>query len=126
MSCMAKRNPFDYVKSINYKDYQYDLSGYNPYLTNRAFAGHVDTIMFAEAMNQAHALGPELQYDFYYHAVRKGKRFGFPPKPPEMEHLEVIQEYYGYSRQKATEALRLLTSSQIKNIVDSMDKGGQF
>lgn len=121
---MAKPSPFDYVKGINYKTYTYDLSGYNPYLTNRAFAGHVDTVMFAEAMNQAHALAPALQYDFYFYAVRKGKRFGFPPKPPEMEHLEIIQEHYGYSRQKATEALRLLSPSQIKSIVDSHDKGG--
>ena len=119
-----KSNPFDYVKGINSKDYTYDLAGYNPFLTNRCFAMHVDTIMFAEAMNQAHALGPQLQYDFYYHAVRKGKRFGFPPKPEEPNHIEAVQQKFGYSRQKALEAMRLLTSQQVLDIVDSLDKGG--
>ena len=123
---MAKSGPFDYVKGINNKSYMTDLSGYVPFLTNRAFAMHQDTVMLAEEMNQAHHLSPLLQYDFYFYAVRRGKRFGFPPKPPEHEHLEIVQEYYGYSRQKATEALRLLTPSQIKAIVDSRDKGGQF
>ena len=57
-SGMSKRNPFEYVKNINTKKgYDYDLSGYVPFLTNRAFAGFIDTIMFVEQMNQAHASG---------------------------------------------------------------------
>jgi len=121
---MSKANPFDWVKSINEKKYMYDLSGYNPFLTNRAFAMHMDTILIAEEMNQAHQLGPQLQYDFYYHSVRQGRRFGFPPKPPEEEYLPVVMEYYNYSRQKAQEALRILTLSDIRMMLKSMDKGG--
>ena len=83
-----KKSPFDYVKSINTKsEYEYDLSGYVPYLTNRAFAMHMDTIMYAEEMNQYNQLDPALQYDFYYNGVRKGRRFGFPKK--EEEHPPV-------------------------------------
>ena len=82
MSKKKRSKAFDYVKGINEKNYQGDdLKGYVPYLTNRAFAMHMDTVLLAEEMNQAHLLGPELQYDFYYHAVRKGRRFGFPKKP---------------------------------------------
>ena len=87
-------NPFDYVKSINHKQHEDDLSGYNPFLTNKCFAMHLDTVLLAEEMNQSHRLPPDLQYEFYYHAVRKGKRFGFPPKPSQEEHLSVITEYY--------------------------------
>ena len=122
---MAKKSPFDYVKSINFKNYEYDLSGYNPFLTNRSFSMHMDTIMLAERMNQHHKLGPELQYDFYYHAVRKGKRFGFPPKPPEVENLEIVMEYFQYSKQKALEALQLLSATDINNMRKTMDRGGQ-
>ena len=53
-----KIGPFDYVKSINEKSEMDDLSGYNPFLTNRAFAYHLDTILLAEEMNQAHHIGP--------------------------------------------------------------------
>ena len=122
---MAKKSPFDYVKSINFKNYEYDLSGYNPFLTNRSFSMHMDTIMLAEKMNQHHKLGPDLQYDFYYYAVRKGKRFGFPPKPPEVENLEIVMEYFQYSKQKALEALQLLSTADINNMRKTMDKGGR-
>ena len=122
---MAKKNPFDYVKSINWKKYEYDLVGYVPFLTNRSFAMHLDTIMLAEQMNHYHQLSPELQYDFYYYAVRKGKRFGFPPKVEEVPNLEIVQEYFKYSRQKAIEALKILTDDDIISIKKSMDKGGR-
>ena len=121
---MAKPSPFDYVKGINTKQYNDDLVGYNPFLTNRCFAMHMDTIMLAEQMNQYHQLSPSLQYDFYYYAVRKGRRFGFPPKVEEVPNLEVVMTYFKYSRQKAIEALKLLTEDDIRGMIQSMDKGG--
>ena len=122
---MAKRNPFDYVKSINRKTYEYDLSGYNPFLTNRAFAGFIDTIMFAEQMNQHSDLSPYLQYQFYYYGVRKGSRFDPISKPSEPEGLEVVMAYYNYSKQKALEVMTLLTKQNIISMIESMDKGGR-
>ena len=122
---MSKPSPFDYVKSINEKKYCHELTGYNPYLTNRCFSQHIDTILMAEEMNQAHTLAPDLQYEFYYYAVRRGRRFGFPPKPPEVDHLELIQRHYGYSREKAMQALKLLTPDQIQSILRSKDTGGR-
>ena len=120
-----KIGPFEYVKSINEKSGMYDLSGYNPYLTNRAFAFHIDTILFAEEMNQHHALSPQLQYDFYYHSVRKGKRFGFPSKVEDDHNLHHVMEYFQCSKQKAMEYLQVLTHSDISDIISSSDKGGQ-
>lgn len=122
---MAKKNPFDYVKSINWKTYEYDLVGYVPFLTNRCFAMHMDTIMFAEEMNQRSSMNPAYQYDFYYYAVRKGKRFGFPPKVEQYEDLEVVMRYFQYSRQKATEVIRLLTEDDITSMKNSFETGGQ-
>ena len=119
-----KIGPFDYVRSINEKSEMDDLSGYNPFLTNRAFAYHLDTILLAEEMNQAHHIGPQLQYDFYYHSVRKGKRFGFPPKVEEEHNLNVVMEYYECSKQKALEYLQVLTHNNISDIINSLDKGG--
>ena len=100
------------------------MVGYVPYLTNRAMAMHIDTVMLAEEMNQYHQLGPELQYDFYYYGVRKGRRFGFPKKADDNPNLELVQEFFGYSKQKALEALQVLTPSQLHNIMKSQDKGG--
>ena len=121
---MKKPGVFDYVKSINKKNYMFDLSGYNPFLTNRTFAGFIDTIMLAEEMNQAHALSHALQYDFYYYGIRKGNRFDPINKPQDSPYLEIVMEYYTYSKQKAIEALRILTPDDIERITKSLDKGG--
>ena len=122
---MTKISPFHYVKSINKKVYEYDLSGYNPFLTNRAFAGFIDTIMLAHEMNQHPDLSPYLQYQFYYYGVRKGSRFDPISKPSEPEGLEVVMAYYNYSKQKALEVMSLLTRQDILSMTTSMDKGGQ-
>ena len=122
---MAKPSPFDWVKSINEKNYMLDLSGYNPFLTNRAFSYHIDTILLAEQMNQHHQLAPDLQYDFYYYAVRQGKRFGFPKKIENEDKVAVVQAYYKYSLQKALEALQILTDDDIRSMISKMDKGGK-
>ena len=121
-----KRSPFDYVKSINQKSgYMEDLSGYNPYLTNAAFSQHMDTIMLAEEMNQAHWLSPELQYDFYYYGVRRGKRFGFPKKQDVEDNVQLVMDYYHYSHAKALEALEILTAEQLDIMRAKLDKGGR-
>ena len=121
---MKKPGVFDYVKSINKKNYMFDLSGYNPFLTNRTFAGFIDTIMLAEEMNHAHALSPALQYDFYYYGIRKGNRFDPINKVQDSPYLEIVMEYYTYSKQKAIEALRILSPDDIQRITKSLDKGG--
>ena len=122
---MSKVSPFDWVKSINSKNYLDQLTGYNPFLTNRAFSYHMDTILLAEEMNQNNGLSPLLQYEFYFYSVRKSDRFGFPPKPVDPPNLDHIMEYFGYSRQKAIEALRVLDLNDISNIISDLDKGGR-
>ena len=123
---MSKKSPFDYIKQINYKNhYDEDLTGYVPFLTNRAFAMHIDTIMLAEEMNQHNHLDPATQYDFYYYGVRKGKRFGFPKKVENTEEIELVQQYFQYSRTKALQALEILTQDELEQIKQSMDTGGQ-
>jgi len=123
---MTKPNPFSYIKNLNMKrEYDYELSGYVPFLTNRSFAMHVDTLMLSEEMNQYHQLSPQLQYDFYFHGVRQGKRFAKFPKPVDPPNLDVVMEYFNYSKDKAIAALKLLTKDDLKNITKSLDRGGK-
>jgi hypothetical protein len=123
---MSKISPFTYVRNINSKrEYDFDLSGYSPFIINRCFAGFIDCIMFAEQMNQAHQLSPALQYDFYYYGIRKGSRFDPIPKPTEPEGLEVVMAYFDYSKQKALEVISLLTKQDLCDMIKSMDKGGR-
>jgi len=62
-------------------------------------------------MNQCHWLDARMQYDYYFHFLRKSKRSfaKWPKKPAADEDVEVVAQAYKYSGQRAREALSLLT-----------------
>lgn len=122
-------NPFDYVNSINQtKKYLMvdDLSekAYNPFLVNRALSQFRETVLWANEMNINHHIDNKLNYDFLINSIRKGKRFSKWPKAENPENLELVKEYYGYSNEKARDALRLLTDENIVELKQKVYKGG--
>ena len=118
-------NAFDYVKSINEKKSVDHLRDYVPYLTNTALSYSMDTIMLANEMNLYPSLPPDPQYDFLYGSVRRAKRYGMWHKHVDPPHVEAVMEYYGYSKQKAIQALQVLTQDNIRDILKELDTGGR-
>ena len=43
----------------------------------------------------------------------------------KLKNLEYVKEYYGYSNEKAKDALNILTEKQIEVIKESLKKGGR-
>ena len=117
-------NPFQYVEAINKKTTVSSLAGYNPYLANHSLSNNLDTVLLCNEMNARPNLPPEAQYDFLYHSIRKGNRWGKWHKPQEHPHLELVMNHFKYNKQKALQALTVLTQSDIKSIIESGDKGG--
>ena len=97
---------------------------YPPYIINKCLAGNLDCIFFANQMNLSPGLDNKLQYDFYINSLRKRKRFSPWLKKEKFEHLEAVKEFYGFSSQKAEQALRILSEEQIKYIYGKIKKGG--
>ena len=97
---------------------------YPPYIVNRCFSGHLDAIMFANEMNQYHFLPKKMQYDFYLNTLRKKKRFSPWLRKEKVTDLECVKQYYGYSNEKASQALKILTPEQINFIKQRLDIGG--
>ena len=118
-------NPFDFVKSINEKKQVDNPAQYNPFIANLAFSQTMDTVLLANEMNVRHQLPPEAQYDFLYGSISKRRRWGKWYKGDENPHLHMVMEFYGYSEQKALEALQLLTQENIRDIQIQMERGGR-
>ena len=123
-------NPFEFVKAISYtkKDIMVDdhvEREYNPFIINRAFSYYPDTILYANEMNQNAHLDSRLQFDFFINIIKKRKRFSPWLKPSEVENLEVLKEYYGYSNEKAKSVLSLFNNKQIENLKERIYKGGR-
>lgn len=98
---------------------------YSPYIINRCFSGHIDCLMYANEMNKYHFLPKKMQYDFFINSINPRKRFSPWAKKNQVEYLDVIKEYYGYSNPKALQALRILSKDQLEHIKQLVDKGGK-
>ena len=119
----------DYLYSINQskKNIMDDpdaVKGYPPYIINKCLSFHTDTILYANEMNKYHHLDKKMQYDFYINSLKPRKRFSPWIKKQTLEHLELVKEYYGYNHAKSLEALRILTTEQLDQIKQALNKGG--
>jgi hypothetical protein len=119
----------DYLYSINQskKNIMDDpdaVKGYPPYIINKCLAYHTYTVLYSNEMNKYHHLDKKMQYDFYINSLKPRKRFSPWIKKQTLEHLELIKEYYGYNHAKSLEALRILTTEQLDQIKQALNKGG--
>ena len=120
----------DWLNSINFnkenliKEDPNMIKQYPPYIINRCLSGHIDAVMYSNEMNLHHHLDKDLQYSFYLNSLRKRKRFSPWLRKDKVTDLECIKEYYGYSNEKASQALKILTTEQINYIKQRLDIGG--
>ena len=126
-------NPFDFVTSINSskknlmkgtENDQLAEKTYNAFLTNKSLSYFADTIQLANMMNCHHGLDNKLQYSFLINIVRPSKRFSKWVKKDKDSELELVMSKYGYNRQKAKAAIKLLSPDQMITIKNKLDKGG--
>ncbi len=120
----------DWLNSINYtkKDVmidEYEEKKYPAYIVNKCLAPFPDTLLYVNELNRLHGLDNRLQYDFLLNSLRKRKRFAKWMKVSKIKDLDVIKEYYGYSNEKAKQALDVLTEEQIKIIKIKLTTGGK-
>ena len=120
----------DWLNSINFtkEDITQDdpsvIKDYAPYIINRCLSGNLDCIMFVNEMNKYSFLDKDMQYSFYLNTLRKKKRFSPWLRKDKVTDLEIVKQYYGYSNEKASNALKILTPDQINFIKQRLDIGG--
>ena len=120
----------DWLNSINYtkknlidEDPSIEKE-YPPYVINRCLSGHLDCIMVVNEMNRYHFLPKKIQYDFFINILRPKKRFSPWLRKDETKDLDLVKRYYGYSNEKAKQALRILTKEQLNFIKSKFEIGG--
>jgi hypothetical protein len=120
----------DYLNSINItkKDVmldEFDEKKYPAYIVNKCLAPFPDTIFYVNEMNRLCLLDSRLQYDFLLNSIGKRKRFAKWLRASKLKNLDLVKEYYGYSNEKAKQALEVLTEEQIKIIKTKLTRGGK-
>ena len=120
----------DYLYSINqskknilHDDVEAERK-YPPFIVNKCLSSFVDSILYANEMNRNAHLDKRLQYDFFINSLKPRKRFTPWLRKETLEDLELVKQYYGYSHNKALEAVRLLTKEDLNYIRKILNKGG--
>jgi hypothetical protein len=120
----------DWLNSINFTKENLmeqdptTVKEYAPYIINKCLSGQIDTILFANEMNMNHQLDKDMQYSFYLNSLRKRKRFSPWLRKDKVQDLECVKRYYGYSNEKALQALKILNKSQLNFIKQRFETGG--
>lgn len=121
--------PFDFINTIlsTKKNLMDDISekDYAPFIINRGLSYHFDCILYANEMNLNSGLDKDMQYQYLLNSVRPMKR-KFQPwqKSKTISDLECVKEYFGYSNNKAKDALRILSEEQLVELREKTHKGG--
>ena len=123
-------SPFDFANAINHSKENlivddWSEKQYNAWIVNKSMSYGADTVIYANEMNARPHLEKRLQFDFLINTVRPRKRYNKWLKPETVEVLSTIQEYYGYSIDKARQVLPLLTDAQLDIIKKKMNRGGK-
>ena len=120
----------DWLNSINQTkknliDEDPDLEkDYPPYIINRCYSGHLDAVMYANEMNKYNFLPKKMQYDFFINTLRTKRRFSPWIRKDLVDNLDCVKRYYGYSNEKAKQALKILSKEQLDFIKSKFEIGG--
>ena len=122
----------DYLNQINHgkknlmdSEDEFWEKKYPAYIINKCLSAFTDTIFYVNEMNRLHHLDKKLQNDFLINSLRKRKRFAKWLRASKIKDIEYVKEYYGYSNEKAKQALNVLTDDQINTIKIKLIKGGK-
>ena len=100
------------------------IKEYPPFIINKCLSGQIDSVLFANEMNMNHQLDKDMQYSFYLNSLRKRKRFSPWVRKDKVKDLECVKQYYGYSNEKALQALKILNKTQLDYIKQRLETGG--
>jgi len=124
-------SPFDYINAINFtkqnlfEDPQAHKD-YNAWIVNKGLSYFPDTLLYANEMNRHYGIPKNWQFSFLLNSITKKKRFSkWSKKDAISESLRLVKEYYGYSNEKAKQALSVLSDEQLAMIEQKLYKGGK-
>lgn len=122
----------DYLNAINHKkedlmagDDVFWEKKYPTYIVNKALSSFPECLLYANEMNKMHHLDKKLQFQFFLNSIRPKKRFSKWLRSSKIKNLEYVKEYYGYSNEKAKQALEILNDDQLEEIKTIISRGGK-
>lgn len=125
-------NFFDFINAINVtkvdliKEDPHNEKDYNAFMVNRGLSLFPDTIFFANEMNRYANTPKDWQFAFYLNAIKQKKRFSkWHKKDKDSDDIKLVMQAYNYSALRASEALSLISTSQLQELRAAYSTGGK-
>ena len=133
---MSKPSPFKMIQNLNDKSGGHYLDGdegelyekaYSPFIINRGLGMHEETVIPANQMNMHPDIPARWQYDFFFYGLRAKKRWGRWAKRNTSKYQDAVKKFFGYSNEKAKQAIKVLQEDQLKEILEwyNTSEGGK-
>jgi hypothetical protein len=123
---------FDYLNDLTYQKKNLSKSDdafektYEPFFVVRALSQHLDTLLIANELNKHPMVSKQMHHDYVFHCVRSRKRTGkWAKADKDVAGVELVMAYYGYSKQKAAEAVKILNKAELEVLANRMSTGGR-
>ena len=126
-------NLSDFLNAINHTkvrmdklddDYEFVLKKYVPFIIKKGMSYFPDSIIQSNNMNFFCGIDKRMHFDYLQYSTRKRKRFSKWMKKTAPDNLQLVKDYFGYSNNKAYEALDVLTDIDITKIKEELTTGG--
>ena len=126
-------NVFDYVNSINdnkknlmrgSENDELSEKSYNSFIVNKSLSYFIDTILYANEINQYSQLDNLLQYEYLLNSIPKKKRFSKWAKKESNEDIDTITEYYQCNHARAIQILKIINKNELALLKQKLQKGG--
>ena len=125
-------SPFEFVGAITQtkKDLLAEdslaVKDYSPFIVNKGLSFFPDTVLYANEMNLNAGIPNDWQFYFLLNSISKKKRYSkWFKKNAKTDSFRLVKEYFGYSDEKARDALEVLTEDQLVMIKEKLYKGGK-
>lgn len=116
---------WDLTNSVESKKPYYenneDLKEWNSYVIMQKYSNspRPNDVFVANLINRPNQLTPRMEYDYYYHTLRKDKHFyKWSKRENDHELMGYVMEEYNIGPNKARVAMKVLSESQIQEIAD--------
>lgn len=107
---------FDTLSRKKYPSIEDIKRYYVPYVVNKCYSRVLFSLFYANEMNKYSFIPKEMQYDFYFYGLEKGKYFGRKYDQSEHKYFKSVKRYFEYNDKKTLEVLSILKKEELEYI----------
>lgn len=113
---------FDFINSIHESkedlmNEKYQEKDYQPFYVNHYLSSNIDTLLYAQQMNEMSHLSNRMQYDYLRICIRSRKRRCTWGKKIKIKNVDSVKLYYNCSTKGALRYLEILSEEEINKII---------